>query len=97
MKAKTEHKPVMRSCACGCERTFDAATSYGGHRHAPTRRYATPRCQKDARNHIRRVAAAWDRDTAALREMHELEERGQLSLDPTPLPPVPDRPERAAS
>jgi hypothetical protein len=97
MAAKTEHKPVMRTCTCGCERSFDAATGYSGRPHAPVRRYATAECRQDARNRVRREATAWERDTAGLREMHELEDGGQLSLDPTPLPPVPDRPERVAS
>jgi hypothetical protein len=97
MTATTEHKPVPRACACGCGRTFDAASTYGGQPHAPVRRYARPECRQGSRNRVRREVATWERDTAGLREMHALENSGQLSLDPTLLPPVPDRAERVAS
>lgn len=95
---KTEHKTVERTCASAtCGRTFDAATTYGGRPARPVRLYCRPRCAADARNRIRRLQSAYDRQYEALIEMHELEQAGQVSLVEEPLPAVPPRPERSAS
>lgn len=73
-----------------CGRCYARDLTHDGRRHAPQRRYCSKRCRALASAHRRlprrRHAARW----AALTAMHELESAGQTSLDPTPLPPVPE-------
>lgn len=93
-----ERAKVIRACAhVPCGEKFDAATDYAGHPHAPVRKYHSPACSEAARNAIRREQAAHDRQFAALEEMHQLEDQGQLSLIDDALPAVPNRPTRRAS
>jgi hypothetical protein len=91
--AKTGRQPVARNCA-HCRGRFDAGLDYEGRPHAPTRRYCSDDCRRDARNAHARALTVWESQNEALAVLHETERHGQLSLDERPLPALPPRPTR---
>lgn len=96
MPAKTtpEASPVLLiGCASPtCQTVFNARLDYAGVPHNGQRRYCTEQCRDEARNAVRRARTQWRRQHEALIDLHVREDAGQLSLDPTPLPPLPPRP-----
>lgn len=75
-------------CPC-CGRVFDPASSYAGH-PGSRRKWCSTECrdliQRDRKRSKRKHRKQW----ASLIALHEQESAGQLSLDPSPLPPVPE-------
>jgi DNA (cytosine-5)-methyltransferase 1 len=75
-------------CPC-CGRAFDPATSYAGHKGS-RRRYCSTACRAAARADLAKRRRQHHKRYAALMALHAMEAAGQLSLDPTPLPTVPE-------
>lgn len=73
-----------------CSRAFATDLTHDGRRHARQRRYCSRRCRAVAASWRRLPRRRHARRWAALTALHAQEAAGQTSLDPRPLPDVPE-------
>ena len=84
MSALGRREPVLTCAECG--------RTYPRDLWGPRSKTCSPHCYRQRRNRRARQLYRWRVETAELRERHELEQAGQLTITDTPLTSVPPQP-----